>query len=187
MINSNHQASRIKTVFLAGLAALLSTGVVLSDELDETSNAQSQGHNGSNYGHRRGMGLRDPARMVQRLASRLDLDETQEQVIRNITEAAKPEVEALRERARANFTAMRELSTDDPDYSAKLSNLSLENGEIATQGTLLMGRVRAEVTAALTAEQKAELDALIENGRERRGRGRGRGKGARGERGNSDQ
>lgn len=185
MISSNHQSSRIKTVMLAGLAALLSAGVVMSDEIDETSDARSERHHGADRGHRSGMSFRDPARMLQRLARRLDLDETQEQSIGNIVEAARPEASALRERARANFTAMRELATDDPDYSAKLSNLSLENGEIVTQGTLLMGRVRAEVNAELTAEQSAELDALIKNGREGRGRGRGRGKSTRAERGDS--
>lgn len=190
MINANHRTSRVKTLILVSIAALLSAGVVMSDEAetsDQTNDARSARHQGAGFSQRSGFGFRDPARMVQRLARHLDLDETQEQSIGNVVEAARPEFEALKERARANFKAMRQLTTDDPDYSAKLSNLAMENGELVTEGTLLMGRIRAEIDAELTDEQRAQLDSQIQEGRQR-GRGRGRGKGPRGERASgSDQ
>lgn len=172
MIKANQRTSRVKSLFLVGVAAMLATGAVLSAEGDEKRDTRSPGQHGMSSSFGSAKGFRDPTRMVKGLARYLDLDETQEQALNNVVDAAKPEFETLRERARTNFTAMRELATDDPDYSAKLSNLAIENGELVTQGTLLMGRVRAEVNAELTDEQRAQLDARISEGRDRRGRGR---------------
>ena len=62
---------------------------------------------------------------------------------------------------------MRELETTDPDYSAKLNNLAIENGELMASGTILFGRVRAELAAELTDEQRAKLEAHMQEGRKR--------------------
>lgn len=111
--------------------------------------------------------FRDPARMVERMSRVLDLDELQEQNIDNIVTAAKPEIDALRERRKETREAMRALDPADPDYSAKLSSLATDIGELATEATLLFGRVRLEVTEQLTDAQKAELEDAFEK---RRGR-----------------
>ena len=96
-------------------------------------------------------------RLVEHLSRRLELDDTQTQAIRNIIDAARPEAEALRERARANHEAMRALEFSDSEYDVKLQNLALENGELATQLTLLRGRVLSEINAELSAEQQAQF------------------------------
>ena len=114
--------------------------------------------------------FRDPTQMIERMARHLDLDEIQEQNINNILTAVKPEAEALRERGRESREAMRALDPADPDYSAKLNNLAAEIGELATEATLLFGRVRLEVTQELTAEQAAELAELAEQRRDGFGR-----------------
>ena len=120
-------------------------------------------------GARAGMAeFRDPARMVERMSRILDLDELQEQNISNILTAAQPEIDALRERGKANREAMRALDTSDPDYSTKLNTLASDIGELATEATLLFGRVRLEVTGQLSDEQAAELQQAFE---QRRGRG----------------
>ncbi len=130
--------------------------------------AAPHGHNGDWGGHRSGgRMMANPERVVERITQHVELDETQEQTIRNILEAAKPEFEALRERGRTNFSAMRELDPSDPDYSAKLDDLSAENGQLVADGTRLIGRVRGEVHATLTPEQVAELEAAGDRMRER--------------------
>lgn len=111
--------------------------------------------------------MTNPERIVERITRQVDLDETQEQTIRNILDAAKPEFEALRDRGRNNMTAMRELDPLDADYSAKLDDLSAENGQLVADGTRLIGRVRGEVYAILTAEQITELEAAGDRMRER--------------------
>jgi Spy/CpxP family protein refolding chaperone len=54
-------------------------------------------------GHRGGPGFDGPMFISERMADRLELDETQRQSIQNILEAAKPEFDALRERVRAEI------------------------------------------------------------------------------------
>lgn len=147
-------------------AALFGARTVMSADNHGAGEAR-----GSSHGQH-GRGFRDPARMIQRMAKQLDLDETQQQTINNIVEAARPEFESLRERAGVNRQAMRNLVTTDPDYSAKLSNLAIENGELMAEGTILFGRVRAELSAELTEEQRAMLEERMAQGRERGRRGR---------------
>lgn len=156
-------ASRVSAL-LAGLA--LMAGFAFSASADHH---RGPGHGGPGM---HGMGG-DPVRLVERMADRLDLDENQRAEVSNVLEATKPEFEALKARGRANREAMRELDPADPDYSAGLSNLAVESGQIVTDGALLFGRVRAEVYSILTPEQIAELEASADRWQERRGRRRG--------------
>jgi Spy/CpxP family protein refolding chaperone len=116
-------------------------------------------------------GGHDFDRIVEHMSRRLDLNETQTQAIRNIVEAAKPEADTLRERARANREAMHALNVSDADYDVKLQNLAVENGELVTQMTLLHGRVMGQVNGELTVEQRDELsksrDAMKKRFRQR--------------------
>lgn len=96
----------------------------------------------------------DPARRVEMMTRHLDLDDTQSQTIGNILEAAKPEIDALRDRARTTREAMQALDVDDPNYAANLQNLSTEIGALTSEAALLHGRLRADVYAELTAEQR---------------------------------
>jgi Spy/CpxP family protein refolding chaperone len=109
----------------------------------------------------------DPARMVKHLTGKLDLDETQQQEIENIVSAAKPEIDTLRERAEANREAMHELDVNDGNHDARLNVLASEKGAIATEHALLHGRLKSEINAVLTPEQRQELAASAGKMRER--------------------
>lgn len=122
-------------------------------------------------------GAGDPDRMLERMTRRLDLSDAQQQNIANHLEAVKPEFESLRERSRANRTALRELNTADADYAARLDTLAVEQGQLATERTMLMGRVRAQVAAELTDEQRAEMAEMRDRASRRFERGR-RGRGS---------
>ncbi len=119
----------------------------------------SEGDDGKRHG--RGAGHRmhhdefgDPARMLEMMTRHLDLDDTQSQRISNVLEAAKPQIDSLRERGQAARKAMHELDVEDPGYGDKLQQLSLEIGELTSEATLLHGSVRADVFAELTPEQR---------------------------------
>jgi Spy/CpxP family protein refolding chaperone len=119
----------------------------------------SEAHDGKRHmrGARHHMqhdGFGDPARMLERMTRHLDLDDTQTQTIGNIIETAKPEIDALRERAQATREAMHELDVDAPDYGSNLQNLSTQIGALTAEATLLHGRLRADVFAELTPEQR---------------------------------
>ena len=141
---------------IAVLTALTVSGNLLAQDDDEP------GHDrGRQAGEHRGPGpaFGDPAMMIERMASRLDLAETQRQSLSNIMEAARPEFAALREAAHENREAVHALDVDDPDYGVALQNLAAKSGEHAAELTLLTGRVRSELAAILTAEQRATLES----------------------------
>ena len=115
-------------------------------------------YHGMHRGHAGMMhGGHDFDRMVEHMSRLLELDDAQEQAIGNIVEAVRPEINALRERAAANREALHALNVADTDYEVQLQKLAVENGELATQLTLLQGRVRAQVSGELTPEQQATL------------------------------
>jgi len=117
-----------------------------------------------------GFGMSEPGMMIERMAERLDLDDSQRESVNNIVSAAKPEIDALREKARANREALRTLDAGDPE----VQNIAISNGELATEGTLLFTRIRGEIDAVLTDEQRAKLAEAKENRKERSERRKGR-------------
>lgn len=130
---------------------------------------QSDGHRGSHDSHRRGdrgHGPRNPERIIARMTRHLDLDELQQEKMSNIMLAAKPELDALRDRSKANRDARHALDENDSDYAARLGDIAAEKGEIVTEREIILGRVRSEIHAELTEEQLAKISER----RERRGR-----------------
>jgi len=116
-----------------------------------------------------GFGLPNAGMMVEHMAEYLDLDDTQIESVQNIMSAAEPEMQALREQMRANHEALESLAADDPE----VQNIAISNGELATAGTLLFVRVRGEIDAVLTAEQRAKLAEFRTQRRDRAERRKG--------------
>ncbi len=102
-------------------------------------------------------GFGGPRLMIEHMADYLDLDEVQRETVRGILEAARPEIEAIREQAKANRQALEALDLTDPANAVVLNDIAISNGELATQGTLLFTRIRGEVNAILTDEQREKL------------------------------
>lgn len=142
--------------------------LVTSSLLATSVYANFDGKNGPRDRHDDGPGFGLPhlGMMTERLAERLGLDEAQRDSVDNIMSAAKPEIEALRERAKTNHEALRALSPGDP----QVQNIALSNGELATEATLLFARVRGEIDAVLSDEQRAELAEFKDRSDGRRGK-----------------
>ena len=144
------------------LLALLASGLVAASayaDFDDKKGPRGERFDGP------GFGMPHPGMMMGRIAERLDLDEAQRESVDNIMNAAKPEIKALRERAKANHEALRALGPGDPE----VQNIAISNGELATEATLLFARVRSEIDAVLTDEQRAELAELKDRAGDRRG------------------
>ena len=99
-------------------------------------------------------GLCEPTRMLEMMTRHLELDDDQSQTIGDILEAAKPDIDALRERLQAARKAMHELDLSDSGYEANLQTLSTDIGALSAEAALLHGRLRAGVFAELTPEQR---------------------------------
>ena len=109
-----------------------------------------------------GFGIPDPGMMIGRMAEHLDLDDVQRESVKNIMEAAEPELGALREQFSSNREALQALDAGDPE----VQNIALSNGQLATEGTLLFSRIRGEIHAALTDEQLAKAAELKDQRKE---------------------
>ena len=99
----------------------------------------------------------DSGQFADKFAERLGLDDTQRQSVQNIHDAARPEMDALRERMKANRESMRALDENDPNRSVLLSQVAAENGQLTTESILLFDRVRNDMNAVLTDEQREVL------------------------------
>ena len=144
------------------LLALLTSGLLAASayaDFDDKKGPRGRHFDGP------GFGMPPPGMMLERMAERLDLDEAQRESVDNIMNAARPEMKALRERAKANHEALRALNPGDP----AVQNIAISNGELATEATLLFARVHGEVDAVLTDEQRAELVELKNRFGDRRG------------------
>ena len=144
----------------AGLLAFVSVALL-------STMAYAGGNDGrpgpGRHGGGPGFGMPDPGMMIRHMTERLDLDDAQRESVKNIMEAAKPELEALREKFRANQEALQALDAGDPE----IQNIAISNGQLATEGTLLFSRIRGEVHAVLTEEQLAKAAELKEERMER--------------------
>lgn len=147
---------RIAAIMVVLIAS--SVGSTVFAQSDERPHGERHGMPGGGFGA--------PGQLSERMADRLGLDETQRQTVQNIQLAAQPEITALRERMQVNREAMKALDPNDPNRSALLSEIADEKGQLAAEATLLFDRVRIEVSAVLTDEQRAKF----EQGRDRMGK-----------------
>lgn len=149
----------MKTMTVATLlfASLFAGNPIMAGEGERAA------HGGSHAGMRGpgagfGMhGMPDPERMVGHISSWLELDETQTQELTNVVLAVKPQLLALREKARANREAIAALDGSASDYGVNIHNLAVENGQIATEMTLLVSQLRVDIHSKLTDEQRQKL------------------------------
>lgn len=151
-------------IYKAALLALVSVAMLSMPAYAEGDGGP--GDRGPRAGPGFGMpGMPGPEMILGRMADRLGLDDTQRETLRNIMDAARPEFDALHEKAKANRDALASLDAG----SAEVQNIAISNGELATEATLLFARVRGEINAVLTEEQRAELAELRALRDERRG------------------
>jgi|GEM_PF-1879836 len=160
--------NRIHTTILAApIALFLACGLAAAQvpQTDNPGDAGAQDGNGRRMEHRGPRGRMGPEQMVRMITHRLELDETQTEQLNNIAAGAKPEFDALRDKRVANREATRNLDVDDPDYGVKSQNLAAASGEIAASTAELMSRIRSDIHAILTPEQREQLATAAENGR----------------------
>jgi Spy/CpxP family protein refolding chaperone len=148
-----------RTVLIVAVLLSLSVGSIAIAEPGERGKRDHQGFFGGGFG--------ESGQLSARMAERLGLDEAQRQSVKNIELAAKPEITALRERMQVNRDKLKALDAEDPNRSAALNDIATETGQLATEATLLFDRIRTEVAAVLTVEQRAQLAKHLD------GRGQG--------------
>lgn len=153
-----------KTVQIVIAAALLISGPALAGDGKHDSHSGPRGHGG---GIMATQGVPDPVRMVRHISRWLSLDETQTQELSNVVLAVEPQLKVLREKARANHEAIASLDVNASDYGARIENIATDNGQLATELTLLLAQVRRDIYAKLSPEQQQKLSEGADEMRQR--------------------
>ena len=134
-----------KTTAILAVAAILVIGVAFAI-------AQRSMHKGFG-GH--GMRGRQGAMMMLR---RLDLTSDQQAKVKEIFEANKGTVQPLREQLKANHEKLAALGGNFDE--GQVTAIAKEQGELMSQMIVARQKVKAEIFAILTDEQKAKAQQL---------------------------
>ena len=114
---------------------------------------------------------------MQRMAKDLNLSQEQQTQIQKIRSESRETMRAMRDTMLANRDAMEKLDPTAKDYMAQVDKLAAEKGAIVEGMTQEHARVRAEMAAILTPEQRIKADALRKERKAKRAEKKGEGRG----------
>ena len=150
-----------KTMLQAGVVALGAAAVVAGTVLVGTAAAPSALAQRVSQTFNDGPvreGRRGPP--LKMLALALDLTDAQQEQIKAIFEGHRPEFEQMRTRGRAAQDAVRKAVEADEINEQAIRSAVSARAQIEADGAVLRARVRKEVEALLTPEQRTKADAL---------------------------
>lgn len=96
----------------------------------------------------------------ERLFKQLNLTADQQQAVKSLWVAAKPQMQSLHEQSRANHLKLMQTKPDDPNYPAVVQEVSAANATLASRRTTEMAELRQQMYAVLTPTQKTQLATL---------------------------
>lgn len=99
-------------------------------------------------------------RMLERMASELQLTADQQQALKGVFESARPEMEQVRDKARENAAKLRAAQPGSKNYDVLVSEVARNAGDLATRAVTNGAQLRAQVWAILTVEQRQQLETL---------------------------
>ena len=123
---------------------------------------------GPGVGGDRGKGRGGPAARMQRMADELDLSPAQRKQVRDIYEAARPQMDATRSQMRIERQRLRDASPGTRDHAATVAAASKRIGELTAQTTQQRGELQRKVWQVLTPEQRTKADSRRAESRKRR-------------------
>ncbi len=112
---------------------------------------------------------RGPDGRHDRFSRALDLDETQQEKVREIREEQRPQREALHEKMSANREALHQLLESGTADANAVGELVLEGRKLREEGKALFETEQKKVRAILNPDQQKKFDAMQERMKQRRG------------------
>ena len=94
------------------------------------------------------------------LLGKLDLSAAQKQQIKDILDAARPQMRSLHQQLQANALILRQTQPTDPNYANIASQASQTHGSLTAQMMAQRAEMRAQVFKVLTPAQQTQLAAL---------------------------
>ena len=99
-------------------------------------------------------------RMLERMASELQLTADQQQKIKGVYESARPEMDQVRDKARENAAKLRAAQPGSANYDAVVSEVARNAGDLASRAVTNGAQLRAQVWTILSVEQRQKLETL---------------------------
>lgn len=112
------------------------------------------------HGHGGPMGGFDFDRMLAFYTDKLDLSSTQQQQMKAIWAKEQPTLQPLMQQMHENGEAMRALEASGPFDEGKTRALATQGSQTMIELQVQHARIKAELTALLTADQKTKLTQI---------------------------
>jgi len=111
---------------------------------------------------------RDGFGRPERMSRALDLDEAQQEKVREIREEQRPQREALHEKMSANREALHQLLESGTADANAVGELVLEGRKLHEEGQALFEAEQKKVRAILNPDQQKKFDAMQQRMKEHR-------------------
>jgi Spy/CpxP family protein refolding chaperone len=98
--------------------------------------------------------------VMGRAGDQLGLSAEQRQSIKAVFDAARPQMQTMRDTMHSNLEKLRSTQPDDPNYATVVAQVSQSASELASKMVTEGSQVRSQVYALLTKEQKAKLPQI---------------------------
>lgn len=115
-----------------------------------------------------GKGRGGAAARMQRMADDLGLSPEQRKQVRDIYEAARPQMDATRSQMRVERQRLRDASPGERNHATTVATASKRIGELSAEATRQRGEMQRKVWQVLTPEQRTKADGKRAESRKRR-------------------
>ena len=148
-------------VILTSALALSVSSAAFSQEDGMKPHKQRPNH------HRGAQGMPVAGRLFHAI-KRLDLDEAQETSLREIMDTMRADLHPIMQATREGHMQLKELINSDTYDEAAVATIAGKEGDLAAERLMITSRAMSDAIQLLTEEQRAELEAMAKERRERR-------------------
>ncbi len=164
-----------KLLIASAVAGALATGAVVAAPFDGAcpyggpgAGPGAMGFGGPGMGHGGyGMGYGrhgfDSEARVDRMAAMLDLTKEQRDKVRAIVDKSTPKTRELRDKIADNRTQLHALMQQDKPKDADIRKLADEKGKLVAEMIVQRTKVRSEIHAVLTPEQREKVQQRMQH------------------------
>lgn len=169
-INGEKMKKIIATIMATAVLAM-GTVFAIAQNTEKTEGDKASGkHSFGKHGHGKRGGRHGRGGMMFR---GLDLTEAQKAQVKDIMEASRTKVRPIRESMKANRQKLNEVTTNGAFNETQVQALANEQANLSAQLLVERTRVKSQIFALLTPEQKAKAAEMRTQMKERfKGKGR---------------
>jgi Spy/CpxP family protein refolding chaperone len=160
MRSHRYRARMLLLALVAGTGAIVASGSHAMEQTDapHTWQGRRYQHDGDRGDHEFGIGMNGAFGPALR---RLDLTAEQQKSVATILDAARPDMQKMRDDMHGLVETLQNTFPDDPKYAASVKQVTAESQQLAGALVRQVSDLRTKIYAVLTPEQKARLPELM--------------------------